>query len=257
MIKFKRQNVLGETKYIDNQHHLSACKVNNRWFVSKNHSVPYSASFVNIKCAENFFNSFDEIVESLNMLGYCQDEFDKFKFNFPQNDDEFVSEVYIIEDGNFKVITSAKGKYDSYTTDNFDWLAEHILSLQEKCGIDSVESIEIKDPSDVKASITSKDITKRMVRVKSSNVWSYTIDIRDNKSKTGTVYVQFKKETGGPGDIYCYYDVPIKIWHRILSATSKGHAVWKFLRNNFLYSKLTGDKRGKLKNAVNNNIGRR
>ena len=93
---------------------------------------------------------------------------------------------------------------------------------------------------------------KNLVRVKSSNVWSRGIEIKDRKAKEGDVYVQFKGKNGGPGDVYVYYSVPVNTWRRILSYPSAGAAVWKFLRNNFLYSKLTGNKRGVLPNAVNN-----
>lgn len=98
---------------------------------------------------------------------------------------------------------------------------------------------------------TTKEIVRDLIRVKSSNVWSYGVEIRDNNAKVGDVYVQFKGKNGGPGDVYAYYSVPISTWRRIITYPSKGAAIWKFLRNNFLYSKLTGDKKGKLKNAVN------
>lgn len=97
-----------------------------------------------------------------------------------------------------------------------------------------------------------REITKNLVRVKSSNVWAYGIEIKDNKSNVGDVYVQFKGKDGGPnGGLYRYYDVPISTWRRILGSPSKGHAVWKYLRNNYLYSRLDGNKRGVLPNAVN------
>lgn len=101
------------------------------------------------------------------------------------------------------------------------------------------------------AGISSKDITKSMVRVKSSNVWSYTINIRNRGDKVGDVYVQFKGDRGGPGDVYVLYDVPVNVYRKWVSAPSKGHFYWQYLRNNYKYSKLTGDKRGKLPNAVN------
>ena len=102
------------------------------------------------------------------------------------------------------------------------------------------------------SSISSKDITRSMVRVKSSNVWAYTINVRDRKDKVGDVYVQFKNDYGGKGDIYVYYNIPITTYRKFVSSSSKGHAVWEYLRNNpGGYSKLTGDKRGKLKNAIN------
>lgn len=101
------------------------------------------------------------------------------------------------------------------------------------------------------ASISSRDITKSMVRVKSSNIWSYTLNVKDKKNPTGDLYVQFKGPHGGPEDVYVLYDVPVKLYKRFITAPSKGHFYWQYLRNNFRYSKLTGDKRGKLRNAIN------
>ena len=103
----------------------------------------------------------------------------------------------------------------------------------------------------ITSSISSRDITKDMVRVRSSNVWSYKINIKRNGDKFGDVYVQFKGKNGGPGDIYVYYDVPVRTYRRWVSAPSKGHYFWQYIRNNFKYSKLTGNKRGKLENAIN------
>lgn len=103
----------------------------------------------------------------------------------------------------------------------------------------------------VMAGTSTKDISKQMVRVKSSNVWSYALNVKDKHNKFGDLYVQFKATQGGPGDIYIYYDVPITIYRRWQSAPSKGHFFWQYIRNYYKYSKLTGDKRGKLKNAVN------
>lgn len=103
----------------------------------------------------------------------------------------------------------------------------------------------------VQAAITTRDLAKNLVRVKSSNVWAYSINIRNRHDKVGDVLTQFKGPKGGPGDIYLYYDVPVNLWRRWLSAPSKGHFFWQYIRNTFSYRKLTGDKRGKLKNAIN------
>jgi len=98
---------------------------------------------------------------------------------------------------------------------------------------------------------STKDALKNLVRVKSSNVWAYGIEIKDRKAKVGDVYVQFKGKNGGQGDAYVYYNVRLSDWRKMLAAPSKGHAVWAILRNNYPYAKLTGDRRGKLPNAVN------
>lgn len=120
---------------------------------------------------------------------------------------------------------------------------------------DIVASIAFLDKSRtndiITAAINTRNLTMDMVRVKSSNVWGYNINIKDKKDKFGDVVVQFKGSNGGPGDIYIYYDVPVLTYRRWHTAPSKGHFFWQYIRNNFKYAKLTGDKRGKLKNAVN------
>lgn len=103
----------------------------------------------------------------------------------------------------------------------------------------------------ITAAITTKDITKRLVRTKSSNVWAYAMNVDKYGDVVGDMFAQFKGKNGGPGDIYIYYDVPVKLYRRWVVAPSKGHFFWKYFRNNFKYSKLTGDKKGKLPNAIN------
>lgn len=104
----------------------------------------------------------------------------------------------------------------------------------------------------IMAAINTSDLSSRLFRVKSSNVWAYRLFMRDRHDKTGDLIVQFKDRNGGPGDVYQYYDVPFVLFRKWQATTSKGHFFWKYIRNYYKYSKLTGDKRGKLKNAVNN-----
>ena len=102
----------------------------------------------------------------------------------------------------------------------------------------------------IKCAISTKELTRNLSRVKSSNLWSAGINVKDQKSKTGDMLIQFKDKNGGPGDIYIYYDVPILTYRKFVSAPSKGHAFWKLIRNYFKYAKLTGNKHGVLPNAV-------
>jgi hypothetical protein len=95
---------------------------------------------------------------------------------------------------------------------------------------------------------TTQDFVKKLARVKSSNVWSYAFQPKDEKS--GDMLMQFKRKDGGPGDIYIYYNVPNKLWQRFVAAPSKGHYFWQFVRNVFTYAKLTGDKRTHLPNGI-------
>ena len=103
----------------------------------------------------------------------------------------------------------------------------------------------------IMAAVSARDITKNMVRVKSSNLWSYTINQRDSQNNVGDMYVQFKGRNGGPGELYVYYDVPMKIYQKFLSAPSKGHALWQYIKGKFTFAKLTGDKRTKQRGGVN------
>lgn len=97
---------------------------------------------------------------------------------------------------------------------------------------------------------TTKDFAQKLQRVKSSNVWSYAFQPKDNTF--GDMLVQFKGKGGGPGDIYIYYNVPNKIWQRFYLAQSKGHFFWEHIRNNtkIRYAKLTGDKTTKLPHGI-------
>ena len=101
---------------------------------------------------------------------------------------------------------------------------------------------------------TTKDFVKQLKQVNSSNVWAYAFQPKDDN--VGDMLVQFKGKAvngdgpKGPGDIYIYYNVPNKLWHRFYLADSKGGFFWKFVRNVFTYAKLTGDKRTHLPNGV-------
>ena len=95
----------------------------------------------------------------------------------------------------------------------------------------------------------SRQVTDNMLRVKSSNVWAYAFNIEQGQN-TGDLYVQFKNRKGGAGDIYQYIDFPVRMWRKFVATSSKGHFFWRFIRTKYKYRKLTGDKRGKLPNAI-------
>lgn len=106
--------------------------------------------------------------------------------------------------------------------------------------------------SDIFAAISTKDITKNMVRAKSSNIWSYAINVRKAGDSTGDMYIEFKSKDGGKGGgLYVYYDVPIRVYRGFVTASSKGHYFWVHIRNNYKYRHLDGNKRGVLPNAIN------
>ena len=138
---------------------------------------------------------------------------------------------------------------------------EDAIDAIESCYDNYMHSILIDESyvdeiyrSEIFAAINTRDIAKTLTRCKSSNVWAYGMDIKDRKDKTGDLYMQFKNKNGGAGDLYVYYSVPITMYRRLQSTPSVGRFVWKYLRNNFSYAKLTGNRRGVLPNAVNNII---
>ena len=98
---------------------------------------------------------------------------------------------------------------------------------------------------------SSRDVLDTLVRVKSSNIYSYGMDVDNIEDNVGDVVVQFKGRNGEPDDIYMYFDVPIIVFRRWVSTPSKGRYFWRYIRNNYKYRKLTGDKRTKLPNGIN------
>lgn len=95
---------------------------------------------------------------------------------------------------------------------------------------------------------STRDFAAKLKQVRSSNVWAYAFNPKNEQ--VGDLLMQFKNKNGGPGDVYIYYDVPNKIWHRLAVAESKGHAFWQLIRHKYTYAKLTGDKRTKLPNGI-------
>ena len=198
-------------------------------------------------------------IESLNMLGYFED---------PSTSD-FVcglvgceSKVRPSASGGFLFVSSATNTMSIAPKPSFDVLVDHILDYQERNSpytyFEYSENFSGKTWN-TKDSVlsckyvfaaSSKDFSKNLVRVKSSNVWAYGYDAQIGK-KTADLYVQFKSKNGGPGDVYLYFDVPLNVWRKFITAPSKGHFFWKNIRNSYRYRKLTGDKRGKLANAIN------
>ena len=168
-------------------------------------------------------------------------------------------QAYRYFDGSFEIQLSEdfiplKAKYQPKNLKNASSLFKYLDRLFKKYDIDVFDTVLCKREfrqSVINCASNSKDLTKNMVRVKSSNVWSYGINIKKHGDRFGDIVVQFKGPKGGPGDIYMLYDVPVDLYRKWVTAPSKGHFYWKYLRNNYPYRKLTGDKRGKLKNAIN------
>lgn len=125
------------------------------------------------------------------------------------------------------------------------------ISRNSKIDIVDIKLCDIVGKQSIKSGISSREITQNMVRVKSSNIWAYCIDIKRPTDNTGNIYVQFKGSNGGPDDVYVYFDVPVVIYRRWLGAPSKGHFFWVYIRGKYPFAKLTGNKKTKQKGGVN------
>lgn len=101
------------------------------------------------------------------------------------------------------------------------------------------------------AAINTKNLAQNLIRVRSSNVWAVGFNPKNDSNKVGDLVMQFKNPNGGGGDTYIYYDVPVQTYRRLVSAASVGHTFWVLVRDNFNYSKLSGNRRGVLPNAIN------
>lgn len=241
---------LTASRYISSSKY-SLVKHNDSYQLLVSSRIPtWPSTFSSIECAENFLNSHDYIHASVNHMPMSSDDIefiiDMYGFNnvgkgrwakdlgnkklslFVHPNDP---KITLFEDRKGKLFSDKKQTFDE-AIDVIDYLDSINACIAVKCA-------------------SARDIARNLVRVKSSNIWAYAIDIKDRHDKTGTVYIQFKGKNGGPtGGLYCYYDVPITVWRQLISAPSKGHAFWKLIRNNYRYSKLDGDKRTHLRNGV-------
>lgn len=205
------------------------------------------------------FNYLD-MLEAVQMMG-----FEPIEMNFFRRIDDIEDESYsqLIM---YCELLSDKIELDVYTdallvsssmniTSPIEFI-DAVESALKTYGIESVRltpldsSIQINGKPIIAADnrFTTKDFVKKLLRVKSSNIWSYAFQPKDYNK--GDMLIQFKGQNGGPDDIYIYYDVPSKLWQKFVAAPSKGHFMWQHIRNVFKYAKLTGDKRTKLPNGI-------
>lgn len=252
-MKFKKKNVYGHTIYQLNN--ITATYNKSKFQVAVDDEPMYSAGFVNITSVENFFDNIDYWKTELKDLGFELDSDTCWSYHDGSVD---IVVNYDTFNESFEICSNLGKSQPDWCKPNIksiDEVIRYIFKIFDFVDIDPIMSACICDPradmSAVTAAISSRDLSKKLQRVKSSNLWSYTFDIKNAKDKFGTLLIQFKGTKGGPGDIYQYFDVPVNLWRRFISAASKGHFFWVYIRNNFNYRKLTGDKRGKLPNAIN------
>lgn len=199
---------------------------------------------------------FQDFMDAFELLG-----FEPIELNFFRRTDELDehSQLFIyaelLEDDTVKVTSyiDAIQEEDTQSISDPIEFIDYVEKVLDSHGLGSIKLVPLESSTKVKGSpivakSTSRDFASKLQRVKSSNVWSYAFNPKDEY--VGDMLVQFKGRNGGPGDIYIYYDIPTKIWRQFVAAPSKGAFFWRHIRNTARYSKLTGDKRTKLKNGI-------
>ena len=194
-----------------------------------------------------------EFVSSMEFMGFHNLNFSKTQFFLPLESDSDYAIIRCNFNGHsVDLSVFSEKKLPSKICANTESLFLAIDKISETYSIPIVANLESDNLVPITAAINTRNLAQNLVRVKSSNIWAYGMNVRNSKDKTGDVVVQFKNKNGGAGEIYIYYDVPTVVYRRWQSAPSKGHYFWLYIRENYNYSKLTGNKHGILPNAINN-----
>lgn len=258
-MKFKRVTA---SKYIgEDGYQLRRCRDGSFSIYLGNSITKWGSGFKTVRSAEIFLDNHDYIRANCNTLPVSSDdlEFIKVVYGCKQiRPNAWSTENARIicsasDVNNFRVTVINASKQSRMFADT-ESLLNYLDNLHRDNSIFCkviLRGVELRSIFAKRDRRSSLEVTENLIRVKSSNVWAYGVEIKDNNAKVGDVYVQFKRTNGGPGDIYKYYDVPVNLWRKFISYPSKGAFVWKYLRRGFNYSKLTGDKKGKLPNAIN------
>ena len=262
MLKFRK---VTSSKYVSSDdYEIHQLKDSSFAIVKNNHVATWGCNFQSIRAAETFLNKHDYINATSSFIPMNNEDVDLiYDMYCSSGSRSFGSKWYITSDfwiqGGLGYVPDTNLKFiqfncsDGTCYNNADDLVEKIDSITNVF-CNKLYARDINSAVLAKQNMKSQNRGLRpqdLMRVKSSNVWAIGVEVSDDNHRMGTVYVQFKGKNGGPGDAYRYYDVPLTLYRKMTSAPSFGHFVWKYLRNNFQYSKLTGDKRGKLRNAIN------
>lgn len=264
--KFKKHNIFGHTELIG-QNDIRLIQSGNRFHIFMNDTIPdWDIGFSSIDEAETFLNQHDWEHANPNIISEMdiRKDIELFAniYNLKQlSKDKYEKELeplnkielsFVVNDFEFALVIKTNQHVETF--DDLEDACAYMDNLMRFHEI-SIFDIEANDSSisnhiSILASISTRDLTKNLVRVRSSNLWAYCINIKKAGDKSGDVIVQFKGPKGGPGDIYQLFGVPLAVWHKMLSAPSKGHAYWQYLRGKYPYKKLTGDKKTKMKGGL-------
>lgn len=259
-IKKKLNFIKSSEDVYTSTHGYEVRKVNGSYFIFKDSKIAtWQTGFSCVQCAQDFLNRHDYISATATKISISFSDVEDIAkmYGFSISDDKafFLNQdnrTFFIRYTPFETTftTEQDGVTSTYDIDSADALIDIIEESINSSNIFNATMIDKKTSRKIQCA-SSRDISKNLVRVRSSNLWAYGMNVKDYKNKMGDLVIQFKGREGGPGDVYMYFDVPTKLYQRLLSAPSAGHFFWKYIRNNFKYRKLTGDKKGKLPNAVN------
>lgn len=246
-------------KYIgSNGYSLMKARDGSYSIIKSSHITKWGTNFQTVRAAEIFLSRHDYINATTEIIPISDDDADFIYDAYCINGEPELGNKWYITNNFWVQFNPEDRTFYCSSNATYSDLDELIDKLDRICQGDLFASIQfgnISDRAKYESIFAAKEhkrfSPKDMSRVKSSNVWSIGAEINNTDPKIGDVYVQFKGKNGGPGDVYRYYDVPVSLYRKMITYPSKGAFVHKYLRNNFQYSKLTGDKRGKLKNAIN------
>lgn len=248
---------------------MSIYEYNNRYFVTmldeaNNWTQPdwCRKGFESPQDAEEYLSEIDWMSSDMHNVGFDNDElwsiydligieYDEDTDSYRYHDDQI--DIQASCDNPLSVNFSERGRKTHRDFKSLSAMFRAVESAIVKTGksIFCQKKSSINSLQKITAAINTQNLADQLFRVKSSNVWAYRLFMRSRKDKTGDLIVQFKDKNGGGGNVYIYYDVPFTLFRRWQATQSKGHFFWKHIRNYFKYSKLTGDKIGKLPNAIN------
>lgn len=197
-------------------------------------------------------NMYSEVQEAFKLLGFT-DMQDRYELNVDSGAHNIRAVAEVSEAGittGFWIDGKLLPTYiQPRTTTNIAASIRSVERMLRKYGHEPF--VPLSEDISVTAAINTKDLTSDIIRCKSSNIWGYKFNVRKRGDRTGDMIMQFKGPQGGVDSTYIYYDVPVDVYRRLQSAPSKGHFFWVYIRNTFKYSKLSGNKRGVLPNAIN------
>lgn len=206
----------------------------------------------------NSFN-YEEMLEAIKMMGFEPLEMNFFRRVENVENEEYSKLIIYCELFSDKAIlttyTDAMNRASKEVYEPIQFI-DAVESILESYGVDSVSLTPFEASTTINGKpimaksdrFSTRDFIKKLIRVKSSNLWSYAFQPKDYNK--GDMLIQFKGTQGGPDDIYIYYDIPTKIWQKFVASPSKGHFFWQYIRNVAKYAKLTGDKRTHLPNGI-------